>query len=533
MLNLVPGQVQRTPTSWVFFCARASISPSRSGHGGWGGAGSDGYGAWDHPYDVYLPLIVRNDGRAGYRVKADNHAGGQPYDDASRPRMMGSGGGSAGSAPGGAGGGALRLMVKETLVVSGTLSANGLAGAGCDFCAGGGGAGGSLWIETDTFTGNGVIRADGGNGGGTRYDDTYGQGGGGAGGRVAIYAGRNTFTPTGGVISVAGGSGYEDGEAGTVYVSVTAPSPVTVTADFAAEPTSGSTPLTITLTNLSTSSDEIDGYRWSFGDGSTSTSKSPTHVYTRTGSFTVTLTATVGDKSDIELKADYISVTASSPVTVTADFAATPISGSAPLTVTFTNLSTSSGKISSYWWDFGDGSTLLTTGGATSSLPRPMHVYTQVGGFTVILTATAGSESDVEIKTDHIAVNAPARLELMTRTITYTYDGLHRLTGADYSTGESFTHIYDAAGNRTRTTSTTPLSGTVVTTHTYDAANRLTSRTVSDGRAYSYAWSARGQLLSEWTQGYPVRTFSYDAAGQVKDLEGQRSVIRSMGYGEN
>jgi len=64
-------------------------------------------------------------------------------------------------------------------------------------------------------------------------------------------------------------------------------------------------------------------------------------------------------------------------------------------------------------------------------------------------------------------------------------------------------------------TSTTPLSGTVVTTHTFDAANRLTNRAVSDGRAYTYTWSANGQMLAEYTQGVPVRMFEYDGAGQM------------------
>jgi YD repeat-containing protein len=33
------------------------------------------------------------------------------------------------------------------------------------------------------------------------------------------------------------------------------------------------------------------------------------------------------------------------------------------------------------------------------------------------------------------------------RTINYTYDGLYRLTEADYSTGEKFEYQYDAGGN--------------------------------------------------------------------------------------
>ncbi|MEJ5312667.1 MAG: hypothetical protein WHX52_23120, partial [Anaerolineae bacterium] len=103
----------------------------------------------------------------------------------------------------------------------------------------------------------------------------------------------------------------------------------------------------------------------------------------------------------------------------------------------------------------------------------------------------------------------------MTREITNTYDALNRQIVSAYSSGEAFTYRYDAVGNRVAMTSTTPLSGTVVTDYTFDAANRLTARAVSDGRAYTYDWSNRGQMLTEWTNGIPVRTFGYDGAGQM------------------
>jgi YD repeat-containing protein len=48
-----------------------------------------------------------------------------------------------------------------------------------------------------------------------------------------------------------------------------------------------------------------------------------------------------------------------------------------------------------------------------------------------------------------------------TRVITYTYDHLYRLTGADYSTGETFAYAYDAVGNRTVHTRT--ITSTTVT----------------------------------------------------------------------
>jgi len=95
------------------------------------------------------------------------------------------------------------------------------------------------------------------------------------------------------------------------------------------------------------------------------------------------------------------------------------------------------------------------------------------------------------------------------------HDSLYHLTAADYSTGEAFEYQYDAVGNRIIITSTTPLSGTVITTHTFDAVNRFIARTVSDGRAYTYTWSARGQMLAEYTGGVPVREFTYDGAGRM------------------
>jgi YD repeat-containing protein len=55
-------------------------------------------------------------------------------------------------------------------------------------------------------------------------------------------------------------------------------------------------------------------------------------------------------------------------------------------------------------------------------------------------------------------------------TINYTYDGLSRLTAADYSSGDYYHYAYDAVGNRL--TETTAKGETA---YTYDPANRLTS----------------------------------------------------------
>jgi PKD repeat protein len=77
-----------------------------------------------------------------------------------------------------------------------------------------------------------------------------------------------------------------------------------------------------------------------------------------------------------------------------ADFSATPPAGGAPLTVDFTNAS--SGSITAWAWDFGDG--------GTSTAQTPTHRYTKVGTYTVSLTVTGPGGSDTEIKANAITV---------------------------------------------------------------------------------------------------------------------------------
>jgi len=69
-------------------------------------------------------------------------------------------------------------------------------------------------------------------------------------------------------------------------------------------------------------------------------------------------------------------------------------SGFAPLEVQFTDQST--GTISSWSWNFGDGS--------TSNERDPVYTYTQPGGYTVSLTVTGPGGSDTETLANLIQV---------------------------------------------------------------------------------------------------------------------------------
>jgi PKD repeat protein len=169
------------------------------------------------------------------------------------------------------------------------------------------------------------------------------------------------------------------------------PSPPT--ADFAGSPTSGTAPLAVSFTDLSTGSPT--SWSWNFGDGGTSTLQSPTHTYSTPGGYTVSLTVGNASGSDTKSLAGYIGVTP--PPAPTANFVGSPTSGTAPLAVSFTDLST--GSPTSRSWNFGDG--------GTSTLQNPTHTYTTPGSYTVSLTVGNASGSDTKTVTNYVSVAPP------------------------------------------------------------------------------------------------------------------------------
>jgi hypothetical protein len=88
-------------------------------------------------------------------------------------------------------------------------------------------------------------------------------------------------------------------------------------------------------------------------------------------------------------------LTAGTMSQVVAHFVANPTTGFPPLTVTFTDQSL--GNVTSWSWDFGDGS--------TSTMQNPSHTYTDPGTYTVSLTVTGPDGLDIETKSDYIKVS--------------------------------------------------------------------------------------------------------------------------------
>jgi murein DD-endopeptidase MepM/ murein hydrolase activator NlpD len=129
--------------------------------------------------------------------------------------------------------------------------------------------------------------------------------------------------------------------------------------------------------------------RASVGTGDMLTSTWPT-----TGTYQVVLTAT-NEGGGVR---GAHSIAVYSPLS--AAFTASPVSGSAPLEVTFIN--NSSLGYSDSWWEFGDGK--------ASGTENPSHTYKEPGVYTVTLTVSGLGDSDTKTRYAYITVQRSAPL---------------------------------------------------------------------------------------------------------------------------
>ncbi|PAV13689.1 cell surface protein, partial [Methanosarcina spelaei] len=168
-------------------------------------------------------------------------------------------------------------------------------------------------------------------------------------------------------------------------------------ANFTANVTSGSAPMTVEFTDVSTGN--ITSWAWDFdNDGSIdSTEQNPIHTYAVAGNYTVNLNVTSAEGSDDEVKVEYIAVSESTTEPPIAEFTAEPTSGDAPLTVRFTDQSANTPT--SWLWDFGDNS--------TATEQNVSHIYNAAGNYTVNFTVANADGSDSEVKTEYIVVSEP------------------------------------------------------------------------------------------------------------------------------
>lgn len=237
-----------------------------------------------------------------------------------------------------------------------------------------------------------------------------------------------------------------------------------VIADFSANVISGCSPLTTQFQDKSTGSNLR--YLWTFGNGNVSTKQNPQAIYYQPGKYPVSLEVTDSTgKKDIKTYTNYITVF-KNPV---ANFSATPLSGCAPLSVTFSDKTTlGDTSIGAYLWDFGDGNTTISS--------SPNHTYQIDGKFNISLLVVDknGCQDKIDIK-NYIEVDrkpeidfSADRLSNCEAPFTVNFSDLSKKTSAgdkylwDFGDGNTSTsknpsHTYTAKGEYSVTlTITTP-----------------------------------------------------------------------------
>ncbi|MBT3865399.1 PKD domain-containing protein [Candidatus Peregrinibacteria bacterium] len=163
----------------------------------------------------------------------------------------------------------------------------------------------------------------------------------------------------------------------------------------------GDSPLTISFDgSVSTDSDEnILEYEWDFdNDGEVDEyGKKSSHTYIKEGTHTARLTVTDADNN---VGTTTIGIQVSTPG-IKAKLTAEPINGEVPLTVKFDSTGSShpGAEISSYKWDFGDGTSPTLGSGKIS------HKYIEIGEYTAIVTAI-GSDNTKATEEVYITVRA-------------------------------------------------------------------------------------------------------------------------------
>lgn len=157
------------------------------------------------------------------------------------------------------------------------------------------------------------------------------------------------------------------------------------TAIISSSAASGEAPLSVTFdgTGSSAKNSIITSYNWDFGDGTKGTGPTASHTFTIAGTYNTQLLVTDSNGLTDTVTTPVLV----SPATIvnkapTASFTATPTQGTTPLTVSFNGSGSndSDGTISSYVWNFGDGSSAT---GQTAS-----HTYTTAATYTATLQVT-------------------------------------------------------------------------------------------------------------------------------------------------
>ncbi|MCX6092447.1 MAG: PKD domain-containing protein [Candidatus Bipolaricaulota bacterium] len=344
---------------------------------------------------------------------------------------------------------------------------------------------------------------------------------------VHTYSAAGTYTI---ILTVTDEWDASDHAAKTIYV--TAAAPAGPTASFTASPSSGTSPLSVTL-DASVSSyagGTITAYEWTFGDGGNGFGQVTSHTYYSSSSqtYTVTLLVRTSDgKTGTATKTISVSPTggggtptAGSP---SARFDVTPTVGVAPLYVLFDpkDSEADAGRtLTNYVWSFGDGES-----GYSVNPTVVTHTYVTAKAsevFSAMLLVLDNENADDSITKTIKAYNSQpvAGFEIAnppggdpsdTGVVEYT------AAPADNSRWVADDVFYGDLGTATRTVRVWIRSKAIPDARWFDLATPTDAAAPTLQEKQAQLRTATGSALSSTTSkptGYVDHNFSYDPEGQ-------------------
>ncbi|PCR89495.1 PKD domain-containing protein [Natrinema ejinorense] len=158
-------------------------------------------------------------------------------------------------------------------------------------------------------------------------------------------------------------------------------------------------PMTLTAGQSYSLLGNITTYEWSFGDGNTTgrlSTSSRTHAYASPGTYTIELTVRDSD-GNTDTSTRTVTVRDTSPQAAFAPSTFDSQTGE-PVSFDASGSTDAEGPISSYRWEFGDGS---SASGSTQT-----HTYASDGNYTVQLTVTDGG-GNTAVREKTVTVTTP------------------------------------------------------------------------------------------------------------------------------
>ncbi|MCD4817904.1 MAG: PKD domain-containing protein [Candidatus Cloacimonetes bacterium] len=268
------------------------------------------------------------------------------------------------------------------------------------------------------------------------------------------YENCGSFTVT---LTVSDGTFY-DTETKNNFIIVGEP----IIANFEATPLIGYIPLEVQFTDLSeggieyrnnnkTSIRDITNWKWDYENDGTidSNEQNPTHIYYEEGIFSVSLKVSDGIH-EIEIVQENL-ITVGYPLY--ANFEASPLSGTNPLEVIFTDLSLggipteNNREIVTWFWDFQNDGTI------DSYEQNPTFTYSELGLYSVALIVGDGFGTDSITQLDYIEVTSSNAnngiLNIHTKLISNYPNPFNPVTTIEFNIKENETgilNIYNVKG---------------------------------------------------------------------------------------